>query len=41
MAGMNAAKFKQSISDIMENVPDEIFTDGYSHSMSVKIHMTY
>ena len=41
MGGKNAAKFKQSISDIMESVPDEIFTDWYSHSMSVKSHMIY
>ena len=41
MGGKNAAKFKQSISDIMESVPDEIFTDWYSYSMSVKSHMIY
>ena len=41
MWGKTAAKFKQSISVIMESVPDEIFTDWYSHSMSVKSHMTY
>ena len=30
MWGKNAAKFKQSISDIIESMSDEIYTDWYS-----------
>jgi len=41
MRGKNAAKFKQSISDIIESMSDEIYTNRYSHFMSVKSHMTY
>jgi hypothetical protein len=41
MGGKNAAKFKQSISDIIESISDEIYTDRYSHSVSMKSHMTY
>ena len=36
MWGKNAAKFKQSISDIIESMSDEIYTNWYSHFMSVK-----